>query len=86
VHLAGGVFGLAGARRLARGEVLSVEAAESSQQGGRSYFRIKVRTVDGRRHTVGSGIVGRAAAETLAADIRRRLGLGAEKEGWQAVG
>jgi hypothetical protein len=86
VHLAGGVFGLAGARRLARGEILSVEAAESSQQGGRSYFRIKVRTVDGRRHTVGSGIVGRAAAETLAADIRRRLGLGAEKEGWQTVG
>jgi hypothetical protein len=53
----------------------AVEVSESSQQGNRAFYRLKLRTVDGRLHTAGHGIVGRTVADALAAGLRQRLGL-----------
>ena len=81
VRISGGIFGLAGLRRLDRRAITAVEATSSSSQGNQQFFSLKVRTSGGAAHTAGKGIVGRAAAEVLAAELRRQLNLPEEKPG-----
>lgn len=75
VRISGGIFGLAGLRRLDRGTIAAIDVRAGSTQGDRSFFSLKVTTAGGGSHTAGNGILGRHAAEVIAADIRVRLGL-----------
>lgn len=75
VRVSGGIFGLAGLRRFPRGGIAAVEATSNSSQGDKQFFTLKIRTFSGATHTAGKGIVGRVAADVLAADLRRQLNL-----------
>ena len=75
VAVAGGIFGLAGVRRFALSAIVAVEANASSSQGDKQFFALKLRTQAGGKHTIAKGILGRAVAEALAADLRRQLQL-----------
>jgi hypothetical protein len=74
-----GIFGLRLARHAAADEISAIEKSigMQSRQGNRAraYYRIEVRTRNGRRITAGNGILGASRVDAIIQRIRQALGL-----------
>jgi hypothetical protein len=74
-----GIFGLRLARQAAADEITGIEKSigMQSRQGSRSraYYRIEVRTRDGRSITAGSGIPGASRVDAIIQRLHQALGL-----------
>lgn len=74
-----GIFGLRFVRRAAAEQITAIEKSIGMQttQGNRAraYYRIRVRTRDGRSITVGSGIPGASRVDAIIQRIRQALDL-----------
>ncbi len=73
------IFGLRFARHVATDEITAIEKSigMQSRQGNRAraYYRIVVRTRDGRNITAGTGILGASRADAIMQRIQQALGL-----------